>query len=109
MQWKWILWFYTVEAQYRSNFNDDAANADSSEKVKAVAAGAWWLPSWRFLALKALALAWLLTAVALPWRHGDVHAVFSLVALPLTSNLSSLQIAANGTVSKSTEEAGREL
>jgi hypothetical protein len=109
MQWKWILWFYTFEARYRSKFDDKATEADGKSEAKAVAAGTWWLPSWRFTALKMLAAVWLMTVAALPWRHGDVHALAGLMIMPFLAVSQSSSMKVNGTSNDSVGEMGREL
>ncbi|KAK0635779.1 hypothetical protein B0T17DRAFT_57256 [Bombardia bombarda] len=69
MQWRWLLWFYTFEEWYRGNTTVE----EGKERIDAVAAGAWWLPRWRFVAIKVLAAVWLGTVAAVVWRTGDLH------------------------------------
>ncbi|KAK3365838.1 hypothetical protein B0T24DRAFT_597595 [Lasiosphaeria ovina] len=74
MQWKWLMWFYTFDEWYRATTADETdVPKEAKERIADIANGAWWLPRWRFAAIKALVLVWLVTVAALVWRKGDVH------------------------------------
>ncbi|KAK3377977.1 hypothetical protein B0H63DRAFT_478485 [Podospora didyma] len=74
MQWKWLLWFYGFEEWYRATTAEDpTVPEDAKKRITDVAAGAWWLPRWRFAAIKALVVVWLGTWVGIVHKAGDIQ------------------------------------
>ncbi|KAL6872291.1 hypothetical protein HDV57DRAFT_524616 [Trichoderma longibrachiatum] len=74
MQWKWLMWFYKFEQWYRTTTYESPEESDEIKKKMAeVAAAAWWLPKWRFGAIKFLAAAWLATVLGVVWETGDIQ------------------------------------
>lgn len=74
MQWKWLMWFYNFDEWYRTTTYESPEESDElKNKMVKVAAAAWWLPKWRFAAIKFLAAAWFATVLGVTWKTGDVQ------------------------------------
>lgn len=74
MQWKWLMWFYNFDEWYRTTtYEDPKESEEIKTHMKRVAAAAWWLPTWRFDAIKILAAAWLVTVFGIIWKSGDIQ------------------------------------
>ncbi|EGR44508.1 uncharacterized protein TRIREDRAFT_112114 [Trichoderma reesei QM6a] len=74
MQWKWLMWFYKFDEWYRTTTYDNPEESDElKKKMAGVATAAWWLPKWRFAAIRCLAAAWFATVLGVTWKTGDVQ------------------------------------
>ncbi|KAH0494653.1 hypothetical protein TgHK011_008244 [Trichoderma gracile] len=74
MQWKWLMWFYKFDEWYRMTTYDDPEESEElKKKMAGIATAAWWLPKWRFTAIRLLAAAWLATVFGVTWKTGDVQ------------------------------------
>lgn len=74
MQWKWLMWFYNFDEWYRkTTYEDPKESNETKAHMAKVASTAWWLPRWRFVAIKILAAMWFITVLGVIWKSGDVQ------------------------------------
>ncbi|KAL7781924.1 hypothetical protein V8C43DRAFT_327644 [Trichoderma afarasin] len=74
MQWKWLMWFYNFDEWYRkTTYEDPKESNETKAHMAKVASTAWWLPRWRFVAIKLLAAMWFMTVLGVIWKSGDVQ------------------------------------
>lgn len=68
------MWFYKFDEWYRTTTYDNPEESDElKKKMAGVATAAWWLPKWRFAAIRCLAAAWFATVLGVTWKTGDVQ------------------------------------
>ncbi|KAL6697044.1 hypothetical protein J3F84DRAFT_394536 [Trichoderma pleuroticola] len=81
MQWKWLMWFYNFDEWYRNTtYADPKESNETKAHMTKVASAAWWLPKWRFVAIKLLAATWFITVLGVIWKTGDVEVLGRKIA-----------------------------